>query len=111
MIKPTNGRVVWFEPRGADQSLSAGQPLAAIVTHVWRDDLVNLIVFAPNGMPQSRTSVILHQEGAEQPLVSHARWMPYQVGQAAKAEAEKPVSLAAEPTAAPRPVLHKPKKR
>ena len=47
---------------------------------------MNLAVFDSNGTPHSRTSVPLVQEGEDK--LEHGyfcEWMPYQVGQAAKA--------------------------
>lgn len=93
MIKPTVGRVVWFYmPVDAHQPGFAkpddGEPCAAIITRVWGDRMVNLTVFDANGVPHSRTSVSLLQEGDEVPSHPHATWMPYQVGQAKKHESE-----------------------
>lgn len=89
-IKPTVGRVVWFYPpanaqEGGFARPDEGQPLAAIVTRVWSDRMLNLTVFDANGVPHGRTSVQLLQEG-ELPLANgyYATWMPYQVGQAKK---------------------------
>lgn len=87
MIKPTVGRVVWFTP-----SLACGlvhrdkaAPLAAMVTHVWGDRMVNLVVFDSNGDPHSKTSVTLLQDDDAKPKYGHfCAWMPYQVGQWAK---------------------------
>jgi len=62
--------------------------LAAIATHVFPDALVNLTVFDSNGVPHSRTSVPLVQEGEDKPEHGYfCSWMPYQVGQAAKVAA------------------------
>lgn len=95
MIKPTVGRVVWYQPNDADAeklgalAFGSSQPLAAHVAYVHSDIMVNLMVIDPNGNPHSRTSVRLVQAG-ELPLVgeSFCEWMPYQVGQAKKHEAE-----------------------
>jgi RyR domain len=95
MIQPTVGRVVWFYPSiGSVQAGFAapdgGQPLAAIIARVWSDRMVNLTVFDANGVAHSRPSVRLLQEGdARDSDGYYAEWMPYQVGQAKKAEAEK----------------------
>lgn len=96
MIVPTVGRVVWFTPEtefsGAyhDQT----QSLAAIVTYVWNERMVNLAVFDQNGVAHSRTSVELIQDDGSKPVGGHyCEWMPYQKGQAAKTEAlEKKLS-------------------
>lgn len=85
VIKPTVGRVVWYRPCASDPfNGSDGQPLAAIVTHVWNDRMVNLGVFDPNGFVHGVTSVTLAQEGDEAPTARYCEWMPYQKGQAAK---------------------------
>ena len=49
-ILPTIGRVVWFTPfrlygDGLFTQIDSRKPLAAIVAHVFRDDLLNLTVF------------------------------------------------------------------
>ena len=86
MITPTVGRIMWYWPV-KDQR--GDQPLAAIVAHVWGNDMVNLCVFDQNGTPSSRTSVPIVQDGS--PYIAgdspYAEWMPYQKGQAAKTEA------------------------
>lgn len=84
MISPTVGRVVWFYPRGANQS---DQPLAAIITRVWSDTCVNLAIFDANGVPMSNppTSNLLIQDSNPIPSGGqYCAWMPYQLGQAAK---------------------------
>ena len=92
-IKPTPGRVVWYCPSRNDNITRHGDaPLAALVAYVWNDAMVNLMVIDANGFPHSRTSVLLSQEGAPAAEtlggeISYCTWMPYQRGQAAKAEA------------------------
>ena len=87
-ILPTVGRVVWFTPSrltrdGRFAHIDGRKPLAAIVSHVFNDALVNLTVF--DGTSHSRTSVPLVQEGEAKPEHGYfCSWMPYQVGQAAK---------------------------
>jgi hypothetical protein len=94
MINPTVGRVVWFHPptnaaEGGFAAPDAGQPLAAIIARVWSERMVNLTVFDANGVPHSRTSVVLVQEGEPVPQNGYyAEWMPYQIGQAKKHEVE-----------------------
>ena len=89
MITPTIGRVVWYHPTAAERI--AGQPndqvLAAHVTYVWGDRMVNLMAITPNGAPFGVTSVTLVQDGDERPVERFCEWMPYQKGQAAKVEA------------------------
>jgi hypothetical protein len=87
MIEPTVGRVVWYRPAAKEAISHDGeQPLAATITFVWDNELVNLSVFDRNGVQHSRTSVMLHQEGSVKPEGRYAEWMPYQVGQAKKHE-------------------------
>ena len=94
MIKPSNGRIVWYTPARANESdheiaqHSPLVPLAAMVAHVWGDRMVNLVVLDSNGAMHARTSVTLLQD--EDPKPEGGRfcsWMPYQLGQAAKTEA------------------------
>lgn len=90
-IVPTIGRIVWYRAyesddfAGAAESRTGGQACAAIVTHVWSDTCVNLAVFDANGGTHSRTSVLLVQPGSDVPGSGYCEWMPYQIGQAAKA--------------------------
>jgi hypothetical protein len=83
MIKPTVGRVVWYRPNGAIDK----QPHAALITHVWSENCVNLAIFDSDGHPYQRTSVTLLQAGDLVPQDSYAEWMPYQLGQARQTEA------------------------
>lgn len=90
MITPTVGRMVWYRPEGDSfEGIDCnGQPLAATVSHVWHDRCVNLSVCDPNGNWHGRTSVVLVQDDEPIPDTgSFCEWMPYQKGQAAKAEA------------------------
>lgn len=94
MIVPTVGRKVWFRPSKLDTELNAfvashgtHQPMDATVVYVWGDRCVNLAIFDPNGNLHARTSVTLIQDGDTPPPDGYyAEWMPYQVGQARKAE-------------------------
>lgn len=89
MIEPTIGRVVWFHPSSnqADAGFAASPCCAAIIAHVWSDTCVNLAVFDANGVPHSKTSVLLIQDGNPVPDGGlYCEWMPYQKGQAAKTE-------------------------
>lgn len=88
MISPTPGRVVWFTPSVHDDTRhDREQPLAALVTYVWNDRMINLAVFDQDGDRASRTSVTLLQDN-DPPLEGgyYAQWMPYQIGQAKKHE-------------------------
>lgn len=84
MIKPTVGRVIWYFKAG---SSSESRPLAGLIAYVHSDTMINAGVFDENGVPFSVTSLPLLQEGDKIPEVGPwAGWMPYQVGQAKKAE-------------------------
>lgn len=92
MIQPTVGRVVLFTPsitpEPGFEHHDRTKPLAAMVTHVWNDRMVNLVVFDSNGNAFGKTSVQLLQDDDLKPEYGYfCAWMPYQVGQAAKAEA------------------------
>lgn len=90
MITPTHGRIVLYHPSEFDRrpmTIHTDKPLAAIITHVWSDELVNLCVFDSNGSPIARTSVPLHQGDGPCESSPYCEWMPYQKGQAAKTEA------------------------
>lgn len=91
IIPITNGRVVYFVPHnypGVTQFIKT-IPLTAHVCHVWDNHLVNLDVIDSNGAHHAITSVQFIQPGEEKPDDRHfAHWMDYQVGQAAKYEAE-----------------------
>lgn len=82
MIKPSIGRVVWFKDNGM-----SNQFMPALICYVWSDDMVNLVVFDGNGIPNQRTSVPLFNGDSEDCPDYQCCWMPYQKGQAAKAEA------------------------
>lgn len=86
IIPPTPGRVVWYYPAGHDTIARLyEQPLAGHVAAVWHDRMVNLMVIDAYGNPQQRGSVKLVQPGDPEPEAgeAHARWIPYQLGQAA----------------------------
>lgn len=103
VITPTVGRKVWYRPSEADLAGNkgmqqySGQPLDATVIAVWNDRMVNLKITDNAGRDYVRTSVPLRQDGDPVPgqtdgkgnfhAYMHCEWMPYQKGQAAKAEA------------------------
>ena len=63
MRKPKNGMQVLFSPPKCSCGIvDMGQPLAAIITHVWKDDLVTLTVFDAEGSPWSQRNVKLVEE-------------------------------------------------
>jgi hypothetical protein len=86
MIKPTIGRVVWFWLDEFQATDTGQQPNAAMVVRVWNDTCVNLVVFDANGNWHPRGSVTLWQGEGPRPFGPHCEWMPFQKGQAAKAE-------------------------
>jgi len=88
VIKPSIGRVVWFQPGKSIEQPLRDQPFAAIVAYVWNDRMINLAYFNENGEPRNATSVTLLQDDDQTPGHGHfAEWMPFQKGQAAKQEA------------------------
>jgi hypothetical protein len=93
MIKPTIGRVVLVH-RPENTST---QPEAGLVVFVHSDNMINVAGFDHNGVPFARTSVYLVQDD---PIPQHAyrstyaEWMPYQKGQAAKADAAESLATA-----------------
>lgn len=89
MIEPTIGRVVWFHPDPRDEIVvqHKSDPCAAIVAFVHNPRLVNLCVIDHNGSSFARRSVMLVQDDDKRPVENFAEWMPYQRGQAAKADA------------------------
>jgi hypothetical protein len=94
IIKPTVGRMVWYRPSQYDVEECRAvqhdteQPCHAMVAYVWNDRLVNLVVYDHDGVYFTRSSVRLLQDDDVLPDNSgYAEWMPYQKGQAAKAEA------------------------
>lgn len=93
-IPATVGRIVWFFTTtdlgwGEHIEGSPEKPRAAIVANADHPDVLNLCVYDFNGVPRPMTSVRLVQDG-DKPAdteVYWCEWMPYQKGQAAKAEA------------------------
>ena len=89
MISPSIGRVVWFWPTKEVDVPEPEQPNAALVVYVWGDRMVNLVVFDSNGNSRGETSVtLLQDDDVPNACGRFASWMPYQVGQAKKHEAE-----------------------
>lgn len=87
MIKPTIGRIMWYWGEATGRG---AQPYAGIVTYVHSDNMVNLTVFDWNGNPAPRTSVPIVQDGSPYTVgdSQYCEWMPYQIGQAKRHEAE-----------------------
>jgi hypothetical protein len=83
MIHPTVGRIVWFGER--TETAVPEEPLPAIITAVNKDGTVNLGQFSADGSVHPRQNVPLVQDGST-PIGYFCQWMPYQKGQAQKAE-------------------------
>ena len=88
-ITPTVGRIVWLRPQSSHRELLGAfddrHPVAAIVTYVWGDRMVNVTAFPPHGgAPVCLTSVQLLQDDDAPNGGTYAEWMPYQKGQAAR---------------------------
>ena len=77
MIKPTIGRVVWYNA-GEEQMNSA------MVAYVHNDEMVNLAVNDENGVNYPCMDVPLFQGDAEDCPEGSCCWMPYQKKQAEK---------------------------
>lgn len=91
MIKPSIGRVMWYWP---EKESRGDQPWAAIVTYVYGDHMVNLAVWDSMGNGKTKTSVPIVQDGSSYTVgdSAYVEWMPYQIGQAKKHEAEDKTS-------------------
>jgi hypothetical protein len=76
MITPQVGMPVLYHPH-PDDHFGAGTPLAAVITHVWSDSMVNLVIFDQNGLAQNRTSILLRHDAHLMPQVSVARTCEY----------------------------------
>lgn len=94
MIKPTVGRVVLYTPCEFDKqghnAMAAynNVKLAAIITCVHSDRMINVVVFDANGKPNGICSVNLIQDDDPIPTTGrYCEWMEYQKSQAAKTEA------------------------
>lgn len=89
-IAPTIGRVVWYwRPYNPNlPPMADEQPNAAIVAFVHDDRTVNLNVINHDGAGFSAKNVQLLQGDDVRPRGGFCEWMPFQKGQAAKAEPE-----------------------
>lgn len=88
MIYPTPGRIVWYHPPATAAYPKIGnQPHPAMIAHVLENGRINLTVSAPSGDTYAAREVHLLEDGEPAPAGQpYAEWMPYQKGQAAKAE-------------------------
>lgn len=110
LITPTVGRVVWFYPDANSAEAPFARhpegkgPYAALIVHVWSDEMVNLCVLDAVGTPHPRTSVHLVHEDDGGWAAPYCTWMPFQKGQAKAQDAAArvvalPVVDAMRPTA------------
>lgn len=76
MIKPELGMPVLYHQQAGDH-FAGGETLAATITRVWSDGMVNLTVFDGDGLAQNRTSVLLHQGDDGQPNPVGGRWCQF----------------------------------
>lgn len=91
MIKPTIGRVVWFQPSRSPDMPPLAQPFAALIAYVHSGTCINVAAFDQNGAHIAACSVKLLQEGEAPPETGYyAEWAPLQKGQAKLQEAEQP---------------------
>lgn len=93
-IEPTVGRKVWYWPHPVDDAnmnnVDHEQPLDATVLFVHHNRLVNLQVVDHMGHSHTLIQAILRQPNDDKPgNEGYAEWMPYQIGQAVKHDAEK----------------------
>src|SRR6476620_9768805 len=95
MIKPTVGRVVWYNPVPKDNLEQLAdehgkrkeEPLVGIVLAVHSDTRVNLLVISAYGQTRFLSRVELWQGEGERPTGhGYAEWMPFQRGQQMKTE-------------------------
>lgn len=84
MIRPTVGRIVWFwynfEARKKFKESGQSQPLAAMVTFVHNDRLVNLMVHTKEGASVGAQNVPFFQpeDEPEGEIGKFCEWMPCQ---------------------------------
>ena len=88
MIVPSIGRKVWYRPSHNDKQLGMqaydDKPFDADVCYVWSDTEVNLVVTDHHGAQYRRTRVPINVPD----VLPRADWMPFQLGQAKKTEAD-----------------------
>ena len=95
MIMPTVGRIVHFialNDRMHPSEFDPLAPLAAIITWVFNDHMVNLRVFDAVGGAEGRQSVPFVQPGETPPDRSYCCWMPYQVKKSHGSESGEPAA-------------------
>lgn len=80
MIKPTIGRRVWYWAHSDQVS-----PYDAGIAFVENDNTLNISYADHTGMMHAEIGVYLWQGEGARPTGPYCEWMPYQLGQAAKA--------------------------
>jgi len=84
---PTIGRVVLYWPgehdNGNNNTGTDDQPMAATVSYVWNDNMVNLAIVDHDGKAFGKTSVIMADEDTNAEA-GQCEWMAYQKEQAEK---------------------------
>jgi hypothetical protein len=85
IIEPTVGRNIYYYPPGHP---AGAQPHLGLIALVHSVRSINLACFNENGTAYACQAVVLVQDGDPVPEQrGYACWMPFQKGQAAKAEA------------------------
>lgn len=89
VIAPTVGRVLWYFPKTGDLLTLTTRPCAAIIAHVNEDGTLNVNAHDHYGNTAPRQNVPLVQDDEDDSSLtgrSYCRWMPYQLGQAARTD-------------------------
>ena len=77
MKRPRNGQIVLFMPPKCSCGIvDMGQPLAAIITHVWSDRLVTVTAFDAEGSPWSQRNIQLLQDDDKPGNGAHCYFHP-----------------------------------
>ena len=87
VIKPTVGRVVLYRAVAGNPAFPADADHAALVAKVNDDGTLNLGVLDTHGTHHAMRNVPLVQDGETVPAGHYAKWMEFQLGQAAKTAA------------------------
>lgn len=70
MNKPSIGRIVVFHAINQSDEFNGVKDHPAIITRVWSDDCVNLLVFFDAHAPQARTSCSMSLKMWDWPLIA-----------------------------------------
>jgi hypothetical protein len=88
-MKPTIGRVLWYQPPKPEDCPLLDQPLSASVAYVHDGRTINIGYWDSDGTPRAAQYVTLLGDGEAAPATgNYCEWMPYQRDAAAKAEVE-----------------------